>query len=144
RTLLTAEPWPLKRFGRERPAHHWRHLLQERPHLLTYRTPVGGDDTATHRSCVMLSTRTAIRQAPVVSAVLSVMAARPWEVTARWAESLTTPRHSDPANWNVTGTLSTGFSFTSRTCTTSVAVLGNSSGDSTSLGKKIMSGTALA
>src|SRR5215475_7333947 len=115
------------------------HVLTRSSHL-----PVGGDDTATHTSCVTLSTRTASRQEPVVSAVVSVMDARPREVTARWAESLNTPWHSDPENWNVTGTPSTGFSFTSRTCTTSFAVLGKSSCDSTSLGKKIMSGTALA
>ena len=77
----------------------------------------------------MLSTRTAIRQEPVVLAVPSVMDARPWEVTARWAESVITPWHSDPANWNATGTPSTGFSFTSRTCTCSVAVLGKFSCD---------------
>jgi len=80
----------------------------------------------------------------VVLAVLSVMDARPWTVTARWAESVITPWHSDPANWNVTGTPSTGFSFTSRTCTSSVAVLGNSCCYTRSLGKNIAFGTALA
>src|SRR5262245_50050647 len=86
---------PLRTFP---PAQHPRPCTTRTCALHLLSRGSGGDDTVTHTSCVTVSTRTAILQAPVVSAVLRVTDARPWRVTACCAGSVTTPSHCDPAN----------------------------------------------